>query len=173
MPPAKASRAHDDAKGDGTHTEKKNGGGTGSAKMRRITSQTGSAASQREAANAPTSAPTSSEQTAPGLDWRSFDRSALHAYRRELHLSTPNSFVSTYHHWVLSSPSGIGMHSPTMVRRKQARRQTKEQLATTVRKHFNGVGIQENDVIVEFINKVHSDKAEKASASYKTGSSPS
>jgi hypothetical protein len=67
MPPAKASRAHDDAKGDGTHTEKKNGGGTGSAKMRRITSQTGSAASQREAANAPTSAPTSSEQTAPGV----------------------------------------------------------------------------------------------------------
>lgn len=106
------------------------------------------------------------------LDWRSFDRSALHAYRRELHLATPNSFVSTYHHWVLSSPNGIGKHSPTMVRRKQARRQTKEQLATTVRKHFNGVGIQENDVIVDFIYKVHSDKAEKASESHKTGSNP-
>lgn len=60
-----------------------------------------------------------------------------------------------------------------MARRKQARRQTKEQLATTVRKHFNGVGIQENDVIVDFIYKVHSDKAEKASSSHKTGSSTS
>lgn len=26
----------------------------------------------------------------------------------------------------------------------------------TVRKHFNGVGIQENDVIVDFIHKVRS-----------------
>ncbi|KAK0391155.1 hypothetical protein NLU13_0656 [Sarocladium strictum] len=172
MAPPKTSRAHDEAKGEGTHAEKKNGGGTGSAKMRRITSQTGSAASHREAANAPTSAPPVVEPIAPGLDWRSFDRSALHAYRRELHLATPNSFVSTYHHWVLSSPNGIGKHSPTMVRRKQARRQTKEQLATTVRKHFNGVGIQENDVIVDFIYKVHSDKAEKASESHKTGSNP-
>jgi hypothetical protein len=60
-----------------------------------------------------------------------------------------------------------------MVRRKQARRQTKEQLAATVRKHFNGVGIQENDVIVDFIYKVHSDKAEKASETYKTGTNPS
>lgn len=79
--------------------------------------------------------------------------------------------MSTYHHWVLSNPSGIGKYSPTMARRKQARRQTKEQLATTVRKHFNGVGIQENDVIVDFIYKVHSDKAEKASGTHKTGSS--
>ena len=69
MPPAKASRAHDDAKGEGTHTEKKNGGGSGSAKMRRITSQTSNAASHREAAIAPTSAVAgaATEQTAPGV----------------------------------------------------------------------------------------------------------
>lgn len=105
------------------------------------------------------------------LDWRSFDRDALHSYRREHHLAAPGSFVSTYHQWVLSRPGGIGMHSPTMVRRRQARRQTKEQLATTVRKHFNGLGIQENDVIVDLIYKVHTEKAEEAHAGRRTTSS--
>lgn len=67
MPPAKSSRAHDDSKAETPHIEKKNGGG--SAKMRRITSQTGSAASHREAANQPTSAPATSatENIAPSV----------------------------------------------------------------------------------------------------------
>lgn len=48
-----------------------------------------------------------------------------------------------------------------MVRKLKARRQGKETLARTVRKHFNGVGIQENDVIVDFIHKVRSEKLAK------------
>lgn len=44
-----------------------------------------------------------------------------------------------------------------MIRRRQARRQSKDHLALAVRKHFNGVGIQENDVIVDFIYKVRND----------------
>lgn len=49
-----------------------------------------------------------------------------------------------------------------MTRRLKARRQGKENLARTVRKHFNGVGIQENDVIVDFIHKVRSEKFAKS-----------
>jgi histone deacetylase complex subunit SAP30 len=48
-----------------------------------------------------------------------------------------------------------------MKRKKSARRQTKESLAMAVRKHFNGLGVQENDVIVDFIYKVRSDNAAK------------
>lgn len=46
-----------------------------------------------------------------------------------------------------------------MVRKRAARRQSKDTLALAVRKHFNGVGIQENDVIVDFISKVRSGKS--------------
>jgi hypothetical protein len=41
-----------------------------------------------------------------------------------------------------------------MARRKEFRRQTKDQLAGAVRKHFNGLGVQENDIIVDFLHKV-------------------
>ena len=53
-----------------------------------------------------------------------------------------------------------------MLRRKK-QRQNKEQLAKAVRKHFNGLGIQENDAIVEFIYKIRSDKASKSRGSQK------
>lgn len=96
------------------------------------------------------------------LNWSSFDRDTLHSYRREHQLNTPTSFSNTYHEWVLSQPGSIGIYSPTMVCKRQARRQNKEQLAMAVRKHFNGMGIQENDVIVDFLYKIHSDKASKA-----------
>jgi hypothetical protein len=49
-----------------------------------------------------------------------------------------------------------------MKRKKSARRQSKESLAMAVRKHFNGLGVQENDVIVDFIYRVRSDNAAKA-----------
>lgn len=60
---------------------------------------------------------------------------------------------------MLSSPRGIGKYSPTMTRRGPGRRQHKDQLALAARKHFNGVGIQENDVIVDFICKLRGEKA--------------
>lgn len=49
-----------------------------------------------------------------------------------------------------------------MARRREARKQSKEKLALLVRKHFNGVGVQENDVIVDFIHKVRCCSMSKA-----------
>lgn len=44
--------------------------------------------------------------------------------------------------------------SPTMARKKEQRRQTHEQLANTARKHFNNMGIVENEIVVDFLYKV-------------------
>jgi len=41
-----------------------------------------------------------------------------------------------------------------MARRKEQRRQSKDQLANAVRKHFNSMGIIENEVVVDFLYKV-------------------
>lgn len=54
---------------------------------------------------------------------------------------------------ILSNP-GIGQYSPTMARARERRRVSREQLALAVRKHFNGLGIQEGEVVVDFLYKV-------------------
>jgi histone deacetylase complex subunit SAP30 len=95
------------------------------------------------------------------LLWSSFDRDVLHAYRQEHHLNVPTSFVSSYHQTLLSKPGSIGLHSPTMARKRHARRQNKDRLALAVRKHFNSMGVQENDVIVDFIYKLRTEDAAK------------
>jgi len=94
------------------------------------------------------------------LQWSTFDRDVLHEYRREHQLDTPTAFSSSYRHWVLSH-SHLGLKSPTMARRAQFRRQTKDDLTKVVRAHFNGVGIQENDVIVEFLHRVKNPRVVK------------
>lgn len=91
------------------------------------------------------------------VQWSTFDRKVLHAYRREHRLNTPTSFSNPYRQWILSQRNGIGLYSPTMVRKQQARRQSKSDLTLAARKHFNGMGVQENDVIVDFIYKLHHD----------------
>jgi hypothetical protein len=45
-----------------------------------------------------------------------------------------------------------------MARKREKRRQSKEQLAMAVRKHFNSLGVQENDVIVDFIHAIRHNK---------------
>lgn len=80
----------------------------------------------------------------------------LHSYRRTYRINTPTAFSNEYRQWVLSRPGSIGLHSPTMARRAEFRRQSKDQLANTVRKHFNGLGVQENDIIVDFLHKAKS-----------------
>jgi hypothetical protein len=57
---------------------------------------------------------------------------------------------------VLTQAGSIGIYSPTIARRKEFRRQSKDQLTSTVRKHFNGLGVQENDIIVDFLHKIRS-----------------
>ncbi|EQL01711.1 hypothetical protein OCS_02564 [Ophiocordyceps sinensis CO18] len=169
MAPSKASRsaADDHHKPDAPGPKEKSAGHHAPAKMRRGASQM-SASQLREA---PTSAPAqpAADAAPPTLNWSSLDRETLHAYCREHQLNTPTSFSSSYHQWVLSRPGGIGLYSPTMVCKSKHRRQGKEQLAMAVRKHFNGMGIQENDVIVDFIYKVRSEKAAKATGPNKQG----
>src|SRR5271167_229210 len=87
------------------------------------------------------------------MQWSTLDSSILHAYRHAYRLNTPSAFSSPYSHIILSR-QGIGRLSPTMARRRDQRRQSKEQLANAVRKHFNGLGIQENEVVVDFLYRV-------------------
>ena len=59
---------------------------------------------------------------------------------------------------ILSNP-GVGKHSPTMNVRRDRRRQTKEALATAVRKSFNAAAVVEGEVVVEFVYVVRANKA--------------
>jgi hypothetical protein len=77
----------------------------------------------------------------------------MHSYRYDYRLNTPAAFNKPYNQLVLSQ-SAMGRMSPTMVRQKQQRRQSKDQLATAVRKHFNGMGVAETEVVVDFLYKV-------------------
>lgn len=165
MPPSKAARGgQDDSKIDNIPTGKEKNGSGGGTKMRRVASAAGS--NLREVTNAsstatavaaaPDAAANAQEASAPGLQWPAFEREILHAYRRAYRLKTPTAFVSDHHEWVLTQPGSIGLYSPTIAQRKALRRQNKDQLTNVVRKHFNGLGVQENDIIVEFLHKVRS-----------------
>lgn len=188
MAPPKGARSADDHKSEpGAAKEKPTGHPSSSTKMRRGASQTSVAphGAGKGAVAPPTLTPAqhpaaevappavrrsrpprpraASDMACPlQLNWASFDRDILHAYRREHRLNTPSSFSSTYHQLVLSQPTGIGRFSPTMACRRDARRQTKEQLAMSIRKHFNGMGVQENDVIVDLIHRIHSERVARA-----------
>ncbi|KAI1336308.1 hypothetical protein F5Y15DRAFT_395232 [Xylariaceae sp. FL0016] len=161
MPSAKSKTNHDDGKSDTTSVKERNGHGHGpkdhrtNGKLQRVASSTGSNLKDASAVNGSSAAPAAPpvSQPTPGLRWSTFDRDVLHEYRREHRLATPTAFANSYHHWVLSQP-GIGLLSPTMARKQAYRRQSKEDLTKVVRKHFNGVGVQENDVIVGFLHKV-------------------
>ncbi|KAK4156846.1 hypothetical protein C8A00DRAFT_30284 [Chaetomidium leptoderma] len=167
MPPPKAARGgQDDSKTNTPTSKEKNGNGAGS-KMRRVASSAGSnlrevtnASSANAVAAAVAAAPESTanaqDTSTPGLQWPAFEREVLHAYRRAYRLKTPTTFLSDHHEWVFTQPGSIGLYSPTIARRKELRRQTKDQLTNVVRKHFNGLGVQENDIIVDFLHKVRS-----------------
>ncbi|KAI1324156.1 hypothetical protein F5Y16DRAFT_313594 [Xylariaceae sp. FL0255] len=158
MPPAKLKTNHDDAKSETASLKERNGHGHNThkpnGKLQRVASSNGSQRKEAPAVNG-SAAVTTMIQPAntPGLKWSTFDRDVLHEYRREYRLDTPTAFSSVYHHWVLSQ-SYIGLRSPTMARKTQYRRQSKDDLTKAVRRHFNGVGVQENDVIVDFLHKV-------------------
>ncbi|PKS08962.1 hypothetical protein jhhlp_003575 [Lomentospora prolificans] len=156
MAPPKTSRnAHED-KPEGKDKDKtstSNGTHTGT-KMRRGVSQASHSRDQAAAGPVPQPLPVVSQEPT-GIQWQAIDRKALHNYRREYNLDTPLSFSTSYHHIIFTRPGGIGIYSPTMAKRRKQKRQTKEQLATAVRKHFNSVGVQENDIIVDLIHAVH------------------
>ena len=106
------------------------------------------------------------------LQWPAFEREVLHAYRRVYRLNTPTAFSRDYHQWVLTQSGSIGLYSPTIARKKEFRRQTNDELTGSVRKHFNSLGVQENDVIVDFLHKIRNGRASKPSARKKTEPPP-
>ncbi|KAK3944897.1 hypothetical protein QBC46DRAFT_147718 [Diplogelasinospora grovesii] len=184
MAPAKASRnGQEDSKSETPNGKDKNGLSAvhqSNGKLRRVASSNGS--NLREVTNAgaataavpptPTPATTVQEPSNPGLQWPAFERDVLHAYRRAYRLNTPTAYSSEYHQWVLTQPGSVGLYSPTIARRKEFRRQSKDQLTGTVRKHFNGLGVQENDIIVDFLHKVRSQTITKGNRTRKPESIP-
>jgi histone deacetylase complex subunit SAP30 len=86
------------------------------------------------------------------MAWNTTPLSLLNTYRVSHNLATPAAFTSPLNQALLVNP-GIGRQSPTMARRKDKRRVSKEQLATNVRKHFNSAAVNEIDVVVELVYK--------------------
>jgi hypothetical protein len=179
MPPAKSRSAHDDSKPDAKDKDKSHSGGPqqSNGKVRRQANQTNNgrgepptvATAEKSAAGAGQDPVTVSLVGASSfsmtmqvetltcrlqVQWSAIDRDILHKYRREHRLATPKAFCSSYHHYVFNQVGGVGQYSPTMNRRKTQRRQTKEQVATAVRKHFNSMGVSENDIIADLLFSV-------------------
>ncbi|KAF2722477.1 hypothetical protein K431DRAFT_283892 [Polychaeton citri CBS 116435] len=164
MPPAKKLANHDDTRSDTStirerqtattangRTSKKqaakaqqNGGGSSLKELAMVSSEV---AAGRAGDNANNWGP-------PGMAWQSLPTPILDRYRVAHHLPTPEAFTSPWRQALLTRPGGIGRHSPTMACSKQKRRVGKDQLAMTVRKHFNAAGVSESEVIVEFMYAV-------------------
>ena len=87
------------------------------------------------------------------MQWNTAPRELLDTYRLAHQLPVPAAFTSPRNQALLSNP-GIGKQSPTMARRKDKRRTSKEQLALAVRKNFNAAAVSEIDVVVELVYKV-------------------
>ncbi|KAI9745353.1 MAG: hypothetical protein M1835_002619, partial [Candelina submexicana] len=102
----------------------------------------------------PTNSGNNGQDTGAGIQWLTFDTSVLHSYRYAYHLATPSAFSDRVNERILTAPTGIGSMSPTMARGKAKRRISKDTLALAVRKNFNGLAVQEQEVVVDFLYKV-------------------
>jgi histone deacetylase complex subunit SAP30 len=181
MPPSKSRVTQDDSRSEASSSKEKtaSAGNNQSSKGRRVTGHPGPVSSLRDMTTVATvsSGPSSGTTGGPNqeinvgvsishqalqvcsfliitqMQWSTLDPAILHSYRHAYHLNTPSAFTNEYNHLILSRP-GIGRLSPTMARHRDQRRQSKDQLANAVRKHFNGLGIQENEVVVDFLYKV-------------------
>lgn len=159
----KAGHGHGHTNGNGHHATT-NGKSRRTANSHASASATAAAAAaaaahqqQLQLANGATNgnaeAAEAAANTPPTIQWLDFDRGVLHAYIRAYQIDVPAAFSNDIHRWLLMQPGSIGHQSPTLRRRKELRRQSKAQLANTTRKHSNNLGVQENDVIVDFLHK--------------------
>ncbi|KAH6663486.1 hypothetical protein B0J14DRAFT_257079 [Halenospora varia] len=161
MPPPKPKPQQDDSRSEASSTKEKAGNHstTVNGKSRGTGKTTNAGSSLRDVVTASSSnamagpSGTATADAAPGLQWSSFDPTILHGYRYDYRLNTPAAFNNNYNQIILAR-SSLGRMSPTMARRKEQRRQSKDQLANSVRKHFNSMGIVENEVVVDFLYKV-------------------
>lgn len=87
------------------------------------------------------------------MAWSIASSELLDTYRVAHNLPSPAAFTSPLRQALLTN-SGIGRQSPTMARKKEKRRVSKDQLALAVRKNFNGAAVNEIDVVVELVYKV-------------------
>jgi len=162
MPPPRSRPPPDDSRSEASSTKEKintTAANNHNGKGRRLGSTAVAGSSLRDVVTAGQSTAVASgsgnatSDANPGIQWTSFGDAVLHGYRYDYRLNTPAAFNKPYNQMILSQ-SPLGRISPTMARQKQQRRQSKPQLATTVRKHFNGMGVTETDVIVDFLYKV-------------------
>ncbi|CAK4031994.1 Hypothetical predicted protein [Lecanosticta acicola] len=94
-----------------------------------------------------------------GMSWNTAPLELLNTYRVAHNIPSPAAFTSPLRQAQLTN-AGIGRQSPTMARKKEKRRISKEQLALAVRKNFNGAAVNEIDVVVDLVYKVRNqDKA--------------
>lgn len=87
------------------------------------------------------------------MAWNTAPLELLNSYRISHNLQTQPAFTTPLRQALLTNP-GIGRSSPTMARKKEKRRISKDQLALAVRKNFNGAAVSEIDVVVELVYKV-------------------
>lgn len=162
MPPPRSKAQPDDSRSEASSTKEKVGSSSLIAingKGRRVGNSAVAGSSLRDVVTAGPSdtvaggSGSTTSESSNGIQWSTIDPSILHGYRYDYRLNTPAAFNKPYNQLVLSS-SAIGRMSPTMARRKEQRRQGKDQLANSVRKHFNSMGIAENEVVVDFLYKV-------------------
>jgi len=158
MPPAKGRPTADEMRSDAANMREKPTSAAAHAKK----SRNGTAAHQangtvKEAALVgiadPAAATNGVHLQGTGMAWNTVEPELLDRYRVSHSLPTPPAFTSPLHQALLTNP-GIGRQSPTMARKKDKRRTSKEQLALAVRKHFNAAAVNEIDVVVELVYKV-------------------
>ncbi|KAF2452723.1 hypothetical protein BDY21DRAFT_367521 [Lineolata rhizophorae] len=169
MPPAKSRVVHDDSKLDSASLKDKHSGSgntSGGRGRRNGTAATANGSSLKEVMPAPTDVTTtnghsvqSGQQEPTGISWPNEELPLLQQYRIAYRLDTPAAFNNPLAHVIMGNP-GIGRYSPTMAHKKSKRRVSKDQLALAVRKNFNGLAVNENDVIVDVLYKMRTqDKA--------------
>ncbi|EPE09945.1 hypothetical protein F503_05040 [Ophiostoma piceae UAMH 11346] len=141
------------APGSGVH-ERQHAATNGKARRTAAASNASATAAAAAAVAAAAAATVVQTDPNPTLQWSEFDRGVLHAYQRAYKIDSPGAFSNEFSRWILSQPGSVGLHSPTSLRHKETRRQSKAQLANATRKHFNGLGVQENDIVVDFLHKV-------------------
>ncbi|SMQ50972.1 unnamed protein product [Zymoseptoria tritici ST99CH_3D1] len=158
MPPAKTH----DARVDGSTTRERQLASAAHARSKKQTLQSTNVNMQNGSTlkDLPLYNPdTAAQQPQTGMAWNTAPLELLDTYRVAHNLQTPTAFTTPLRQALLTN-SGIGRHSPTMARKKEKRRVSKEQLALAVRKNFNGAAVSEIDVVVDLVYKVRNqDKA--------------
>ncbi|KAJ5363584.1 uncharacterized protein N7496_009297 [Penicillium cataractarum] len=122
----------------------------------------------------------------PRVPWSDLPLDILHAYRHVHKLPTPSAFSTDYSRLILSQ--GVGLRSPTALAARRAQstrsstrerngtttqdaesssslhrivgqdRVSKDQFALVVRKHFNSVGLSEQETIARFLYTVREER---------------